>query len=746
MTTHSLGAIFDARSVAVVGASRDPNKAAHQILKSLLEEGFTGKVFPVNPRETEILGQRCYSSVLEIPEPVDLIVVGVPAVHVPGVMREAAQRGDVRGAVIISAGFAETGRPEGIALQQEVVAIARQAGIRVIGPNCIGVMNTRNRLTTSFSPGVKLAPGSIGFFTQSGAAGGSLLLLAGEQPVPLGFSKFAHVGNMSDVTNLEVLEYYETDPTVKVIVGYMEGVRDGRRLMALADRITRKKPILLLKVGRTAVGAQATLSHTGALAGSDDVYDAAFAQCGILRVNTMEELVDAAKALTLCPLPRGNRIAILTEAGGPGIIAMDEVGSDPAVTLAPMTPETQEALTRILPPMASVCKPNGYVDLTAAAMAREHGEALRLALADPNVDAAILISLPPTFLPAEQVAEAVAAAAAGHRKPVVACFMTGECMAPARRYLEERGIPTFETPDRAARALINLIKAAARLQTAPEPAEEVAAAGEQRVAVAAPAGDRPGPAPAPPGPEAEEPAPVHPAIAAAATAGRHLLEPEAIGLLADYGVPTLPARWVRTPEEALAAADELGYPVVLKVVSPQILHKSDVGGVKLNLRDRDAVARAYHDLMARVRSAAPAAEIAGVLVTPFVTGGTETIVGLVRDPQFGPVVMFGLGGIYAEVFRDVRFRVAPFSREEALRMIGETRVSALLRGFRGSPPLDVEALADLLVAVGEIGLRNPPIAEMDLNPVRVLERGLAVLDARVVLRPARDTRHLDGGH
>lgn len=706
MNAESLQPIFYPRSVAIVGASNNPDKASHQFLKTLIEERFTGDIFPVNPRETKVLGLDCYPSLKDVSGYVELVVIAIPAPGVPEVMRQAAERGDVKGAIIVSAGFAETAIPERVKLEKEVVAIARSAGIRVIGPNCNGVINTENRLSTSFAPGLQMIPGNIGFFTQSGATGGSILMLTAAQPKPLGFSKWAHVGNMCDVTNLEILEYYASDPSVKVIAGYMEGVRDGRELMRLAEKITRKKPLLVLKVGRTEVGSRATLSHTGTLAGSDKIYDAAFTQSGIVRVDKLEELVDSAKVLVMAPPPRGNRVCILTEAGGLGIIAMDEVGSDPAVRLASLTPETQKALAEVLPPMAMICKPNGYIDMTAAAMEREHAEALRLVLEDPNVDAVLLIGLPPTFLPAERVAQAIAAVAKKYDKPVLVCFMTGKAMEDGRRYLEERGIPTFDTPDRAARALINLIKAGTRLNT-----------GNSNISAVEKQGYTP-----------------HPLVTQASREGRNLLEPEAIEVLRDYGIKMQPGRIAHSREEAVRCAQEIGYPVVLKIVSPQIVHKSDYGGVKLNLQTAEEVGRAYEELIANVQAKAPAAEIKGVLVTPFVSGGTEVIVGVLRDNQFGPVVMFGLGGIFVEVFKDVSFRVAPFSREEALSMIAETKAYTLLKGIRGGQPKDITALADLLVKIGELAISNPQVKEMDLNPVAVLEEGFAVLDVRMIIK------------
>lgn len=695
----SLREIFASRSVAVVGASRDPFKAGHQVVRTLLTVGYEGKIYPVNPNETEILGLPCYRSVTEIDEPVDLVVICLPGRAAVAVMEEVERRGDVKGVVILSAGFAETGVPENVEAQRRIAEIARRSGVRVFGPNCIGIMNPETRLVTGFHPGVHLVPGNIGFVTQSGALGGSLVTLALSQPKPLGFARFGHVGNMCDVTNVELMEAYGDDPAVKVIVVYLEGVRDGREFMRVASRVTRKKPVLVLKVGRTESGARATLSHTATLAGSDGVYEGAFRQCGIVRVNTMQDLIAGAKAISMLPRPRGNRVCILTEAGGMGIISTDEVEASGVLQLAPMSPETCAKLTALLPPMAMVCKPNGYVDTSAAAMAKEFGEAMRLILADPNVDMVVFNSIPPTFLPPMDVARAVVPVIREFDKPVVACFTVNETVVEARRYLEENGIPTFDTPDAAVRALAILTRATFSASYLLE----------------------------------DLPPASHPILDRVLAEGRHLLEPEALAFLADCGIAVMPHVLARSREEAQRAAAEMDGPVALKVVSPHVIHKSDVGGVRLNLRGPDEVGRGYDQLVGDVRRALPEAEIHGALVVPMAPPGPEVIVGMVRDPQFGPTMMFGLGGIFVELFRDVSFRVAPFDREVALDMIRETRAYRVLQGLRGEKPKDIEGLAELLVRVSRLAAQYPQIREIDLNPVRVYEKGYSILDARILL-------------
>jgi acetate---CoA ligase (ADP-forming) len=697
--TASLHQIFESRSVAVVGASRDPSKAGHQVVRTLLAAGYLGKIYPVNRNEKDILGLPCYSSIAEIKEPLDLIVISLPGKAVVTVMEEAEQRGDVRGVVVLSGGFAETAIPEDVEAQRQLVVIAKRAGIRVFGPNCIGIMNPDVKLVTGFHPGIRLVPGSLGYVTQSGALGGSLVTLALSQPKPMGFARFGHVGNMCDVSNLELIEEYGNDPRIEVILVYLEGVKDGRELMRVAGQVTKNKPVLVLKVGRTEIGSKATLSHTGTLAGTDAVYSGAFKQCGVVRANTMHDLIAGAKAISMLPKPRGNRVCILTEAGGLGVVSMDEVEAGGVLELAPMSQETCEKLTGLLPPMAMVCKPNGYVDMTAAAMAKEFGEAMRLVLSDPSVDMVVLNSIPPTFLPAMDVAQSIVPVVKEFGKPVAACFTVGQAMAETRRYLEENGVPTFDAPDCAVRALAMLTQATFSVSH----------------------------------PLADVPAAHHLILDRAVQEARHLLEPESLDLLDDNGIGVMRHVLARTREEAQRAAMEMNGPVVLKVVSPQIIHKSEVGGVRINLQGNEAVGQGYDQLVEDVRRATPAADIHGVLVVPMAQPGAEWIIGMVRDAQFGPTIMFGMGGVFVELFKDLNFRIAPFDKEVALDMIRETKGYRVLQGMRGEERKDIASLAELLVQVSRLAARYPQIKEIDLNPIRVYESGYSVLDARILL-------------
>lgn len=699
MTT--LNEIFEPQSIAVIGASKDPYKAGHQVLKLLLNEGYNGKVYAIHPVEQEVLGLECHKSILDINEPLDMLVIGVPANHVLPIMEQARQRGDIKGVVVLSAGFSETAIPELVAIERQLVDIARSAGMRVFGPNCLGIANPEIKVCTGFAPGVKLIPGNIGIVSQSGAFGGAILMLLAEQPEPLGFAKFGHIGNMSDVSNIDLIEAYGDDPKIKVIAVYMEGVRNGREFLKVAARVSQKKPILLLKVGRTEIGSKAALSHTGTLAGSDSVYSGAFRQSGIIRVDTLEELVDSAKAISMLKRPTGNKLCILTEAGGPGIICMDEVEKGGVLQLAPLTTDTEHKLTELLPSMAMICKPNGYVDMTAAALAREHAESLRLILSDPNVDSAIVISVPPTFLPAIEVAQALVPVIKEFDKPVAICFMKGQPMIEARKYLEKNGIATFDTPDRAAKALAALTRT--QYSSIYELADQVACV-------------------------------CHPVIEDAKSHSRNLVEPEALQLLRDNDITALPFKLAHSKEEAQQAAADFGGAVVLKIVSPEVIHKSDVGAVKVNLRGWNEVGAAYDEIIDNVKQAVPNANIGGILVVPMAKPGTEVIVGMVRDAQFGPVIMFGMGGVFVEVFKDVSFRVAAFGHTVARQMIEETTAYKILAGTRGEKPKDIDSLANLMVKVSELATKYPEISEIDLNPVRVYEQGISVLDARIMLK------------
>lgn len=458
MRKEGLDFFFNADSVAVIGASADEGKAGNQIVKNLLSIGYEGKVFPIHPKVKEIYGCKCYPNLTAVPEKIELIVICIPDFGVPPVIREAADRKDVKAAVIVSAGFSETKIPERVALEEEILDICKEAGIRVFGPNCVGVMNNVTHLDTTFVPSFKKTYGKISYISQSGATGASILIFGSEQPVPIGFNKWAHVGNMSDVDILEILEYYEKDDETKVIAMYMEGVENGKEFLAIAKKATKQKPLVILKVGRSEVGSQAAASHTGSLAGTDNIYEGAFKQFGVTRVYSIDELLDTAKTFATQPMIKGRKVCVLTEAGGPGIICMDEIGLSEYPEMAMLSEETVEKLKEILPPMAIVNRPEGYIDMSAAALEKAHAEALEIVLEDEGVDAVILISVPPSFVDADELADEVIKVAKNSKKPVLTCLMAGERIKNARIKLEENDLPTYDLPNKAAKALSNMIK------------------------------------------------------------------------------------------------------------------------------------------------------------------------------------------------------------------------------------------------------------------------------------------------
>ena len=457
----SLNNFYYPKSIAIIGASNNPSKAGYQVANNMMRLGFQGNVYFVNPKEDMIFGKKAYDSLLDIKEEVDLIEIIIPAKGVLEVFKQAEQRGDVKAAIIMASGFSETGIPENIELEKEMLTIAKRAGIRVFGPNCVGVMNTENNLDTTFAPNITQRDGSMSVISQSGSIGSTLLMYTCDQPVPMGFSKWGHVGNMSDVTTDELLRYFSEDEKTKVIIMYMEGMKDARSFFNTAKEVTPVKPLVVLKVGRSEIGSVAAASHTGSLAGSDKIFDGAFKQTGVIRAETVEELIDTAKAFTMVDEIKGNRVAILTEAGGPGVIAMDEIGLHDDVKMAKFSKDTEDKLREVLPAMALISHPDGYVDMTAAADGPQHAEALEILLRDEGVDAVLLLSVPPTFLTPTEIADYVnskMALAKEYKKPVFACFLAGNWVKDAHIMMEESGIPTFEMPQRAAKALVNLIK------------------------------------------------------------------------------------------------------------------------------------------------------------------------------------------------------------------------------------------------------------------------------------------------
>ncbi len=694
-----LDAFFRPQSVAVIGASREPEKLGYAVLANLKNGGFAGQLYPVNPKADQILGLKAYPSVLDIPGQVDLAVIVIPYRFVPPALEECGQKG-IPAVVVITAGFREAGR-EGLERERELMQIAGRYGIRLIGPNCLGVIDTATPLNASFAAGMP-PQGPIAFMSQSGALGTAVLDIA--MTGRIGFSKFISLGNKADVSEIDLLEALQDDPASRVILMYIEGVPNGQEFMRVAQRVTRVKPVVAIKSGVTQSGSRAVSSHTGSLAGSEAAYKAAFQQAGVIRAVSMEALFDCALAFAYQPLLRGDRIGIVTNAGGPGILATDAL-ERAGLEIPRLTTPTTEALAQILPGAASVANP----DVLGDALADRYEHATRLTLADPNVDGVIVILTPQAMTEIDQTAEAVGRLAQGADKPVLGCFMGEARVASGIEILRRYGVPNYPFPERAAAALEAMSQYRRERQRPifqPEPC-----------AVCIPV--------------------VRELFDRVRAEGRvNVGELEARQVMEAYGFPVPQSRLAATAEEAVSIAEEIGYPVVLKIASPDILHKTDVGGVRVNLRSAGDVRDAFDLIVYRAERYVPGARIWGCLVQQMVPKGREVLLGMSRDPQFGPLVAFGLGGIYVEALKDVAFRIAPFSREEAAEMIREIRSYALLEGVRGEPPADEEAMVDALLRVSQLVTDFPEIVELDINPLMVFEkgRGAVALDMRLILK------------
>jgi acetyltransferase len=702
----SLETLFAPRSIAVIGATDKADSVGRTVMRNLVGGTFTGAVFPVNPKRASVLGVKAYPSVTAIPDQVDMAVVVTPAPTVPDVMRECADRG-VRTAIVISAGFKEAG-PEGVELERRVLAEVRRGGMRLVGPNCLGMMVPRSGLNATFAA-TMARPGEVAFLSQSGALCTAVLDWSLEENV--GFSVFASIGSMLDVGWGDLIDYLGQDPHTKSIVLYMESIGDARSFLSAAREVAVSKPIIVIKPGRTEGAARAAASHTGSLTGSDEVLDAAFRRCGVLRVSSIAELFYMAEVLAKQPRPQGPRLTILTNAGGPGVLATDRLLLDGG-TLATLAPQTLKALDGVLPAHWSHSNP---IDVLGDAGAERYAKALEIAAADPGSDGLLVVLTPQAMTDATATAEALRPYARIPGKPVLASWMGGADVHAGEAILNRVGIPTFPYPDTAAQVFLHMWRYTDNLRALYEtprlpPRSEGAASREVAGAI----------------------------IAKARRAGRTLLsESESKDLLSAYGIPTVPTRIARDEGEAVSAAEALGFPVVLKLHSETLTHKSDVGGVALDLRDRAAVQRAFRGIETAVTERAGRQHFLGVTVQPMIRrSGYELIVGSSIDPQFGPVLLFGAGGTLVEVNKDRALGLPPLTSTLARRMIERTRISRALAGVRGQPPVDQAALEQLLVTFSQMIVEHPAIAEADINPLVASGEGLLALDARVVLHPA----------
>ena len=707
-----LDSLFYPRSIAVVGASRQPGSVGHSLLANLLMSRYQGVIFPVNPKATSVLGIKCYPRVLEIPDDVDLAVIIVPSRAVSKVFDECGRMG-IKAAIIITAGFKEIGG-DGIVLEHRVQEIGRKHDIALVGPNCLGVINTDplSQMNATFATDMPKS-GNIGFISQSGALCVAVLNYAKEANI--GFSKFISMGNKAGIGENELLSYLQSDPKTDVILMYLEDLVDGREFMRVARQTTsstqKPKPIIALKAGRTLPGARAASSHTGSLAGSDRVYDAIFEQSGVLRVDTLEELFDYVKGFSRQPLPQGPNVGIVTNSGGPGILATDSCIRH-GLNVPPLAGPTLGHLRQILPRTASLQNP---VDLVAEAQAEQYEATLRTMLKDRNIHSAIVILTSTAFTKVDEISTAVARVAKAQAKPVVCCLLGVFDVSKGIEILETSGLPNYRFPESAARVLSEMAKFTLWLK---HPQTRARAYRVDKPEVKRIFG------------------------VVKAKGRRFLLEPEALEVLRAYRFPVIKSRLVRSEKEAVEAARQVGFPVVLKIASPDIVHKFDYGGVRLDLKDASEVELACREIMESVRRKQPAARIAGLTVEEMARPGQEVILGMNRDAQFGPILMFGLGGIYVEALEDVSFRLAPIREYSAMTMIKKTKAHKILDGFRGGPVYDIEAIADCLKRLSQLVVDFEEIRELDINPLLVYEKGQGcrIVDARIIIdngsRPA----------
>ncbi|MEM1561745.1 MAG: acetate--CoA ligase family protein [Candidatus Bathyarchaeia archaeon] len=696
-----LDAFFNPRAIAVVGASRDPSKIGHKIVKNIIEGGFSGAIYPVNPNADEILGLKCYKSVVDIPGEIDLAIIIVPARIVPSVLEDCGVRG-VKGVIVISAGFGETGR-EGAQLERELVNICRRYRMRMQGPNCLGTINVQGRLNASFAPAMPL-PGNIAFVSQSGALGSAILRWAIRNDI--GFTKFVSLGNEADLNAADFIEALGEDENTRVIGLYIEGVKEGARFIEVAKRVSRKKPIIAVKAGTTSAGMKAVSSHTGSLAGSEAAFSAAFKKAGIIRANTVEELFNLVLAFGSQPLPKDRRVLIVTNGGGPGILATDAC-EKLGLELPLLEHEILEELRRDIPPHASL---NNPIDILGDADEKRYRLAIEAGLKSNNVDGIIVILTPQAVTPSEKVAEILADIGKSSNKPILASFMGFEESSAVIKTLKRCGIPNYAFPEQAAHVLramyeYTLILSSSTVEEIPK----INMDADKILRV----------------------------IQRVKSEGRSVLTADETMLVAEAaGIPMPKAAIARSREEAGIFADEIGYPVAMKIISPDIIHKTDIGGVILGVKSRVEVEENYDLLIRRARTIMPRARISGVLVQKMAPRGKEVIVGAVRDPQFGPLIMFGLGGIYVDFFKDVSYRLCPLTKAEASRMIEETKTYVLLRGVRGEPPSDINSIIDVMLKVSQIMMQFEDIAELEINPLFVYESGEGCLgvDLRIIIK------------
>ncbi|MBN8767063.1 MAG: bifunctional acetate--CoA ligase family protein/GNAT family N-acetyltransferase [Thiobacillus sp.] len=705
MSRHYLHTLFNARSVAVFGASEREDSVAGTLFRNLRKSGYGGEVYPVNPKHETVFGERCYASADELPAVPELALIATPAPTIAPIMAQCGQRG-IRHAVVLSAGFREVGEP-GAALEAAVIRVAKQYGIRFIGPNCLGIQRPAIGLNATFSQGATLS-GDLALVSQSGAICTAMLDWAESNGI--GFSSVISTGASADLDFGEILDYLAHDTQTRGILLYIEGIRDARRFMSALRATTRFKPVIMVKVGRHEAGSKAVQSHTGALVGSDAVFDALVRRAGVVRVNTILQLFAAARALSSHIRPSGNRLAIVTNGGGPGVMATD-LAVDLGVRMAELSPATLATLDGALPANWSRGNP---LDIIGDAAAGRYRAAVDACLADDHVDGVLVMLTPQAMTRPTEVAEAVVVAARTSHKPVLTCWMGEAQVHAGRRLFKQAGIPYFTTP---------------------EPAVEVfsflsAFYENQRQLM-----QTPGPLSQQTEPDVEGARLI---VESALAQGRHLLnEVESKALLAAFRIPIASALIARSPMEAMLMAQQIGFPVVLKINSPDITHKSDVNGVRLGVSSGQAVRSAFGEMLADVQRLRPDATLDGIVVEPMVKRphAREVLLGMTSDPVLGPVIVFGAGGVDVEALQDRAVTLPPLNRYLAHDLIGRTRVATLLGAFRNRPPADMDALENILLRLSEMVCELPWLSELDINPLLVDDRGALALDARIVIAP-----------
>ncbi|PIU28290.1 MAG: acyl-CoA synthetase, partial [Candidatus Hydromicrobium americanum] len=682
----SLRNFFCPDSVAVIGAAREEEKVGHIILDNIINSGYKGKLFPVNPKADEIHGIKCYPSVLNVPGDIDLAIIVIPAQFVLQVLEECSKK-NTKWSIIISAGFKETGI-EGARRERQLIEKAKDYGIRILGPNCLGIIDTECPINATFSPNMP-PMGKIGFISQSGALGTSILDWAKTNKI--GFSKFVSLGNKADISENDLFDDWENEKDTEVITAYLEGVKYGREFIRISSKVSKKKPIIVIKSGNTDAGARAVSSHTGTLAGSAKAYEAAFKQAGIIRANTIRDLFNYATAFSYQPLPKGKKVAIITNAGGPGIMATDECEKSD-ILLASLEKETIDGLKEFLPEAANFYNP---IDILGDALADRYKKTLEVVVKDSNVDAVVVLLSPQAMTQPYRTARAIVEVMenSGKSITVLTSFMGGSEVEKAVKFLAEKNIPNFDIPEEAIDTLKVMMEHTDWKSRRSFPIEDFNVDKGR----------------------------VKKIFYQCQSEGRlELGEMEAREILEAYDIRMPKAELAFDIDEAKEIAGRIiGYPLVLKIVSPNILHKTDVGGVKIGIDNEKELEENYNQILFSVSKYMPDANIRGILVQEFIKDKKETIIGMSEDPQFGPMIMFGLGGIYVEALKDVSFRIAPLSRQVAREMVEEIKTIKLLKGIRGEDPSDIDSIIEIILRVSQLVTDFPEIIEMDINPLFV---------------------------